>query len=82
MLLAQDKINLIRAQKEAINKQMQQAQANFEVGTATITDVNEAQARFDLIQAQEIAAVSDLEIKKRSARANGDGSMGQYGLPK
>lgn len=69
VLLAQDKINLIRSQKEAINKQMQQAQANFEVGTATITDVNEAQARFDLIQAQEIAAVSDLEIKKRSVQS-------------
>ena len=39
------------------------------MGTATITDVNEAQARFDLIQAQEIAAVSDLEIKKRSVQS-------------
>ena len=48
VLLAQDKVALIRAQKEAVDKQKQQAQANFEVGTATITDVNEAQARFYL----------------------------------
>jgi outer membrane protein len=69
VLLAQDKVALIRAQKEAVDKQKQQAQANFEVGTATITDVNEAQARFDLIQAQEIAALSDLELKKRSVQS-------------
>ena len=69
VLLAQDKVALIRAQKEAVDKQKQQAQANFEVGTATITDVNEAQARFDLIQAQEIAALSDLEVKKRSVQS-------------
>lgn len=69
ILLAQDKVALIRAQKEAVDKQKQQAQANFEVGTATITDVNEAQARYDLIQAQEIAALSDLEVKKRSVQS-------------
>lgn len=69
VLLAQDKVALIRAQKEAVDKQKQQAQANFEVGTATITDVNEAQARYDLIQAQEIAALSDLEVKKRSVQS-------------
>lgn len=69
VLLAQDKVALIRAQKEAVDKQKQQAQANFEVGAATITDVNEAQARFDLIQAQEIAALSDLEVKKRSVQS-------------
>lgn len=69
VLLAQDKVALIRAQKEAVDKQKQQAQANFEVGTATITDVNEAQARFDLIQAQEIAALSDLEVKKRGVQS-------------
>jgi outer membrane protein len=38
----------------------------FEVGTATITDTHEAQARFDLATSQEIAAQSDLEIKKRT----------------
>jgi outer membrane protein len=69
VLLGQDKVALIRAQKEAVDKQKQQAQANFEVGTATITDVNEAQARYDLIQAQEIAALSDLEVKKRSVQS-------------
>lgn len=69
VLLAQDKIALIQAQKEAIEKQLHQAQANFEVGIATITDMNEAQARYDLTKAQEIAAVGDLEVKKRSIQS-------------
>jgi len=69
VLLAQDKIDLIRAQKTAIGRQLEQAQANFDVGTATITDVNEAKARQDLIVAQEIAADNDLEIKKRALQS-------------
>ena len=69
VLLAQDKIDLINAQKSAIKKQLEQAQANFDVGSATITDVNEAQARYDLTVAQELAAVNDFEVKKRTVQA-------------
>lgn len=69
VLIAQDKIDLIRAQKAAILSQLDQANATFEVGTATITDVNEAQARYDLIVAQEIAAVNEHQIAKRAVQA-------------
>ena len=69
VLLAQDKIDLINAQKAAINRQLEQAKANFDVGTATITDVNEAQARYDLTLAQEIAAINDLEVKKHAVQS-------------
>lgn len=69
VLLARDNIELINAQKAAISGQLEQANANFEVGTATITDVNEAQARYDLILAQEIAAVNQLETAKRALQA-------------
>ena len=69
VLIAQDKIGLINAQKAAILSQLDQAKATFEVGTATITDVNEAQARYDLIIAQGIAAVNEFEIAKRSVEA-------------
>jgi len=69
VLLAQDKIDLINAQKAAINRQLEQAKANFDVGTSTITDVNEAQARYDLTLAQEIAAINDLEVKKRAVQS-------------
>jgi outer membrane protein len=56
----------VQAQKAAISEQLAQAKRNFEVGTATITDTHEAQARFDLSAAQEIAAQSDLETKRRA----------------
>ena len=64
MLTAQDAIAFIQAQKLAIAEQLESAKRNFEVGTATITDTHEAQARFDLAQAQEIAALNDLEVKR------------------
>ena len=69
VLIAQDKIDLIMAQKTAILSQLDQAKATFEVGTATITDVNEAQARYDLIVAQEVAAINEHQIAKRSLQA-------------
>jgi outer membrane protein len=66
VLASQDGLAFIQAQKVAISEQLAQAKRNFEVGTATITDTHEAQARFDLATSQEIAAQSDLEIKKRT----------------
>ena len=66
VLLAQDSLEFIQAQKVAIAEQLAAAKRNFEVGTATITDTHEAQARFDLATSQEIAAVNDLEIKRRA----------------
>ena len=66
VLLAQDNVALAGAQKTAIAEQLAQAKISFEVGTATITDTHEAQARYDLSVSQEIAARSDLEIKTRA----------------
>lgn len=66
VLLAQDKLAYINAQRTAITEQLAQAKRNFEVGNATITDTHEAQARFDLNTAQQSAAESDLEVKKRA----------------
>jgi len=56
---------IFRAQKAATSEQLAQAKRNFEVGTATITDTHEAQARYDLIAAQEIAALNDLQARRR-----------------
>ncbi|OGA68074.1 MAG: channel protein TolC [Betaproteobacteria bacterium RIFCSPLOWO2_12_FULL_65_14] len=66
VLASQDTLGLVRAQKAAISEQLAQAKRNFEVGTATITDTHEAQARYDLISAQEIAAQNDLENRRRA----------------
>jgi len=66
VLAAQDSLDLVGAQKAAISEQLAQAKRNFEVGTATITDTHEAQARYDLIISQEIAAQNDLANKRQS----------------
>jgi outer membrane protein len=64
VLAAQDTLAFVSAQKTAVNEQLASAKRNFEVGTSTITDTREAQARFDLVTAQEIAAENDLRVKK------------------
>ncbi len=64
VLAAQDTLAFVRAQKTAVAEQLASAKRNFEVGTSTITDTREAQSRFDLVVAQEIAADNDLRVKK------------------
>ena len=68
VLAAQDTLELVRAQKAATAEQLAAAKRNFEVGTATITDTHEAQSRYDLITAQEIAALNDVESKRQALR--------------
>jgi outer membrane protein len=69
VLYAAANLEAVRANKAAIEQQLEAAKKNFEVGTATITDSHEAQARFDLAVAQEIAAESDLEVRRRGLQA-------------
>ncbi|MDB5897477.1 MAG: outer membrane protein-like protein [Ramlibacter sp.] len=64
VLAAQDTLAFVRAQKQATSEQLASAKRNFEVGTSTITDTREAQARYDLVMAQEIAAENDLRVKR------------------
>jgi outer membrane protein len=66
VLQSQDNIAFINAQKAAITEQLASAKRNFEVGTATITDTHEAQARYDLAVAQEIAEQNTLNIRLRA----------------
>lgn len=69
VLLAQDTLATAQAQKTAIAEQLEAAKRNFDVGTATITDTHEAQARYDLITAQELATQSDLAVKRHALRS-------------
>ncbi|MET0518806.1 MAG: TolC family outer membrane protein [Burkholderiaceae bacterium] len=64
VLAAQDTLSTATAAKGAIAEQLASAKRNFEVGTATITDTREAQARYDISTAQEIAADSDLRVRR------------------
>jgi outer membrane protein len=63
VLISRESLDFVKAQKLAVAEQLAAAKRNFEVGTSTITDAREAQARYDLVLAQEIAADNDLRIK-------------------
>ncbi len=64
VLAAQDSLAFVLAQKKAVAEQLAAAKRNFEVGTSTITDSREAQARFDLVTAQQLAVENDLLVKR------------------
>ncbi len=68
VLLTEDNLRLVRAQKAAVSEQLAFAKRNFEVGTATIVDTNEAQARFDQVVAQEIAATNEVDRARWALR--------------
>ena len=69
VLYANENLKAVRANKVSIEQQLESAKRNFEVGTSTIVDAQEAQARFDLAIAQEIAAESDVEVRQRTLQA-------------
>ena len=56
VLSANDSLQFSEAEKAAIGRQLDQAKQRFEVGLIAITDIHEAQARYDLTVAQEIEA--------------------------
>jgi len=61
VLAAQDNVEFAYAERTSIARQLEQAQKRFEVGLIAITDVHEAQARFDTAEAQAILAENLLE---------------------
>lgn len=69
VLAAQDNLNAIAANKRAVSENLAQAKREFEVGTKTIVDTTEAQARFDQILAQEQVALGDLVVRRSALRA-------------
>jgi len=64
-LLAKDQVDLFQQQRAAIQEQLFKAEAQFEAGLISVTDINEAKTKKALIEAQQISAVHKLKIKKR-----------------
>jgi len=56
LLGAADNVRFADAEKKAVERQLELAKKRFEVGLSAITDVQEAQARYDLTVAQMIEA--------------------------
>ena len=61
ILASQDVLEFARAEETAIARQLEQAQKRFEVGLIAITDVLEAQARYDSALAQTILSENQLD---------------------
>lgn len=68
VLAAEDRLASIRADREAIARQLEQAKQRFEVGLIAITDVQESQAAYDQAVAAEIAAQRDLATAEELLR--------------
>jgi outer membrane protein len=64
VLNAQDSLAAEQANLKAISVQLASAKRNFEVGTATITDTRETQARYDLATAQVLVAENNLQTRR------------------
>ena len=64
-LLAKDQVDLLQHQRAAIQEQLSKAEAQFEAGLISVTDINEAKTKKALIEAQQINAIQKLKIKKR-----------------
>ncbi len=63
-----DTLQFSQAEKQAIARQLEQIRQRFEVGLVAITDVHEAQARFDLSSSQEIEAQTRLASSREVLR--------------
>ncbi len=66
VLGAHDTLDYTTAEKQAIARQLALANRNYSVGTKTLVDVHEAQARFDQAHAQEIVADIDLNSRQEA----------------
>jgi outer membrane protein len=68
ILYAQDSLEFSRMERESIERQLEQANARFEVGLIAITDVNAAKAGFDQARANEIKSENDLDNAREAMR--------------
>lgn len=64
-LMAQDQLALVLAQKEAYGAQLQAAKRMFASGQGTRTDIDDAQARYDMVLAQELEARQNVGYTRR-----------------
>lgn len=68
VLLARETLRVAQAEKTAVLMQRDRAQARFDVGRGRITDLQEAQARYDSVAAREVSAQSTLALRQAQYR--------------
>ena len=64
-LMAYQQMALIQSQKEAYGAQLQGAKRSLQEGQGTRTDIDDAQARYDLVLSQELEAANNLGHTRR-----------------
>ncbi len=68
LLAKQDDLTFAVAERETISQQLTQARQRFNVGLATVTDVTEAQAAYDLASTAVISAENELVNSRERLR--------------
>jgi len=68
-LMAKDQVDLLQAQRAAIQEQMLQAKAKYDAGLISIIDINEAKTKAAVVEAQQISAIHKYKIKKRQIQS-------------
>ncbi|AOW13435.1 hypothetical protein LPB72_10435 [Hydrogenophaga crassostreae] len=69
LILSHEELRAIGSEKLAIEAQLKVAEQSFKEGETTIADVKEAQAKWDIVQAQEVAQRNRLQIRQTSLQA-------------
>lgn len=69
LLYAQDSLLAVKMTKNALKKQLDEAEVSYKIGTVTVADVNDARSGYDSATADEIRAENEL-IKKQVAFQN------------
>lgn len=69
VLLAEDDLVYIQAERRAIYRQLDQVRQQYKVGLVAITGVYQAQASYDLVVSEEIAAKNNIKNRKEDLRA-------------
>ena len=70
VLFAQDSLEFARAEQRAIEHQLEEAKARFEVGLIAITDVHEAQAGYDQAHANVIQAENQVDNARSCGKSS------------
>ena len=68
VLAAIDNLRFAEAEKHALSRQLEQSKQRFEVGLTAVTDVQEAQAGYDLAVADEIQAINNIDNAREALR--------------
>ena len=63
--VAQEALAVLALQLDAVQRVAQEAQDRYDLGSAPITDTHEARARLAALRAQQLAAQSALDVKRR-----------------